>query len=121
MGKIRINNMKVYTYNGALKEERVLGQTLEIDIELTLPLEKAGQSDDLNQTISYAEVYDKVTAYCTNHSFALIEALAAGIIECLVSGYRDVLQHVRIRIRKYHVPIAGFFDNVEIEMERSVQ
>lgn len=118
MGKVRINNMLVYTYNGVMKEEKVLGQKLELDIELTLPLEKAGKTDDLYQTISYADVYTDVKTALESKSFDLIEAVTYYVLDILGEKYGDMLEHAVVRTRKYHVPIAGFFDNVEIEMER---
>lgn len=120
MGKIRINNMKFYTYNGALSEERVLGQPIEIDLTLVLPLEDAGRSDDLQQTVSYADVYEVIKNYIAKHSFNLIEALAYGILDTLEAHYQPALDKIVIKIRKYHVPIDGIFDNIEIEMERII-
>ncbi|MGY0354322.1 dihydroneopterin aldolase [Enterococcus avium] len=121
MGRISINNMRFYTYNGALDEERVLGQTLEIDLTLSLSLEKAANSDNLEDTINYSEVYEVIKKFVQGHSYKLIESLANGIIERLFIQYLEVVKKIEIRVRKYHVPIDGILDNIEIEMEREVQ
>ncbi|MGO2082971.1 dihydroneopterin aldolase [Vagococcus sp.] len=118
MGKVRINNMLVYTYNGVMGEEKVLGQKLELDIELTLPMEEAGKTDNLHKTISYADVYTDVKAYLEQNSFDLIEAVTYHVLDLLGEKYGELLTHALVRVRKYHVPIPGFFDNVEVEMER---
>lgn len=118
MGKIRIKNMQFYTYNGALPEERVLGQKIEIDATLKLSLTAAGQSDDLNQTVSYAEVYEVIKAYVESHSFDLIEALTYGVLDELETHFSEKVKSVKLQVRKYHVPIPGIFDHIEIEMKR---
>lgn len=120
MGKIRINNLSFYTKNGVLPEERVLGQRLELDIEMTLDLAKAGKSDCVADTISYAEVNDQVTARLTNHSYDLIEAVASAIIDDIEAIHGPKLTKVLVRVRKYGVPMPGIFDNVEVELEREM-
>lgn len=120
MGKIRIHNLKYYTKNGVLEEERKLGQQIELDVELTLPLESAGKSDDVNKTVSYAEINDLISSHVSSHSYDLIEGLAYSILDKIETHYKEKLTHILIRIRKYSVPMPGVFDNIEIEMERQV-
>lgn len=120
MGKIRINNLKFYTKNGVLKEERILGQQLEIDVELTMDLTKAGKTDDVADTVNYAEVNDQIAARLEKDSFNLIEAVASAILDDIEKNHGQKLQKAMIRIRKYSVPMPGIFDNIEIEMEREL-
>lgn len=118
MDKIRINNLKFYTKNGVLPEERVLGQQLEIDIELSLPLAEAGKSDDVADTISYAEVNEKISQTVSTKSFNLIEAVASAVLDDIEADHRERLTAAKVRVRKYGVPMPGTFDNVEVELER---
>lgn len=120
MGKIRINNLKFYTKNGVLKEERILGQQLEIDVELTMDLTKAGKIDDVADTVNYAEVNDQIAARLEKDSFDLIEAVASAILDDIEKNHGQKLQKAMVRIRKYSVPMPGIFDNIEIEMEREL-
>lgn len=120
MGKIRINNLKFYTKNGVLKEERVLGQQLEIDVELTMDITKAGKTDDVKDTVSYAEVNDRIQERLENNSFDLMEAVASAILDDIENDHGEKLEKALIRIRKYSVPMPGIFDNIEIEMEREM-
>ena len=52
MDKIRINNLKFFTKNGVLAEEKRLGQQVEIDLEMQLSLAEAGRTDDVTQTVN---------------------------------------------------------------------
>jgi dihydroneopterin aldolase len=119
MGKIRINNMKFYTKNGVLPQERILGQQLEVDVELRLPLETAGKTDNVEDTVSYALVNDQIAQRLSNHSYNLIEAVASAILDDIEAAHGAALESALVRVRKYSVPMPGIFDNVEIEMERA--
>ena len=121
MGKIRINNLKYYTRNGVFAQEKELGQQLEIDVELTLDLEAAGQSDDVHQTVSYADINDLIADHVNNQQYDLIEGLCYGLLDAIEADYQDRIDHVRLRIRKYSVPMPGIFDNIEIEMDRDLR
>lgn len=120
MGKIRINNLKFFTKNGVLKEERILGQQLEVDVELTMDLTKAGKTDNVEDTVSYAEVNDKIAERLAQDSFDLIEAVASAILDDIELIHGKKLEKALVRIRKYSVPMPGIFDNIEIEMEREM-
>lgn len=118
MDLIKINNLKFYTKNGVLPEERVLGQQLEVDIELRLDLAKAGKSDDVADTVSYAEVNEKISQTITTRSFNLIEAVASALLDDIEADFSQQLASALIRVRKYGVPMPGTFDNVEVQLER---
>lgn len=115
MGKIRINNMQFYTYNGVLPEEKKVGQKIEIDAELTYPIEERVKHDDLTETVSYSAVYKTVEEFVLTHNYDLIESVANHLLELILREYPS-LQAVQLKIRKYSVPINGHFDNVEIEV-----
>lgn len=107
--------MVVYGHNGVYPEERKLGQKLEIDIDLAYPIETKVRHDDLNETISYSDVYQSVKDFVDKHSYKLIESLANNLLHDLLTRYGSV-EAIKLRIRKYGVPMAGAYDNVEIEV-----
>lgn len=76
MDEIIMENMAFHGYHGVLKEEKVLGQRFYVDAKLYLDLKKAGESDNLNDTVSYAEVYKIIEHIMTKEKFELLEALA---------------------------------------------
>lgn len=120
MGKIRINNMVVYTHNGVFPEEQRLGQRLEADLELSYPIEDRVKHDDLNETVSYADVYATTQKFLQGHHYKLIESAANGLLKQVLTTY-PTLTGATIRLRKYGVPIAGAFDNIEIEVSGGSQ
>jgi dihydroneopterin aldolase len=42
---------------GHILQENVLGQKFVIDLTMSVDLRKAGETDDLNHTVNYAEVF----------------------------------------------------------------
>ena len=120
MDKIRINNLKFFTKNGVLAEEKRLGQQVEIDLEMQLSLAEAGRTDDVTQTVNYAEVNELIAQRVNNHSYDLIEGLASAILDDISADYQEQLNKIIIKIRKSSVPMPGLFDNIEIEMKRAV-
>lgn len=118
IGKIRINNMSFHTYNGVFPEEKRMGQRLEIDVELTYPIEEQVKNDDLTETVSYADVYDTIERFVLNHNYNLIESLANNVLQTLLADY-PMITEITLKVRKYSVPIAGIFDNIEIEVSGS--
>lgn len=110
--------MKFWTYNGVLVEEQKLGQQLEIDLEMRLDLSVSGKEDNLIKTVNYAEVYQVVIELVSNEQFKLIEGLASCILDEVGKRFSSRLYSALIRIRKKYVPMAGIFDEIEIEMER---
>lgn len=57
MDKIEIKDACFFGYHGVLPEEKVLGQRFIVDITMFCNLNKAGQTDNLNDTIDYSQVY----------------------------------------------------------------
>jgi dihydroneopterin aldolase len=57
---IRITGIKGFGYHGVFEAERANGQDFYVDVELEVDLTRASVSDDVKDTINYAEVTDLV-------------------------------------------------------------
>jgi dihydroneopterin aldolase len=119
MDKVILNNLSFYGYHGVLEEENKLGQKFFIDLELYADLQPAGESDDLEQAINYAEVYDLVEDICEQESYDLIEALAENIAQQILAK-QDLVEEVLVRIKKPEAPVEGIFDYMGVEIRRAI-
>jgi len=119
MDKIIVKNIKAYGYHGALTEENVLGQNFYADVILYRSLQRAGLTDDLNESISYVDVYYDVEDIIKNKKFKLIEALAEMIAHTLMVKYS--IEKVEVEIRKPGAPINGSFDYVGVGITREAK
>lgn len=115
--KMRLTRMQFYGYHGVFPEENKLGQRFYVDLELSLDLSKAGQTDDLEQTVNYAEVYERVKRIVEGKTFRLIEALAENVASDVLHQYTNV-NDVTVRVVKPHPPFDIQFDGVTVEINR---
>lgn len=108
--------MMFYGYHGVHLYERQHGQRLYFDLELTLNLEAAGKSDDLAKTVDYTKVYSAVKDIVENKQYQLLETLAERIAEAVLLF--NLIQKVKVKVRKPLVPVSGQIDYMEIEIVR---
>ncbi|EAF6720274.1 dihydroneopterin aldolase [Listeria monocytogenes] len=117
MDKIYLNELVFYGYHGVLAEETKLGQTFRVSLILGLSTKKAGISDSVDDTVSYAEVYETVKEIVEGTPFKLIEALAEKIATEVLTVY-PLLEEVTVKLIKPNPPIPGHYDSVAVEIER---
>lgn len=116
MDKIILNGMQFYGFHGVLPEEKKVGQPFIVSVELPFDLTAAGVSDNLQDTISYADVYSKIKKIVEEKSFDLIEALAHHIAVTLLRDYD--IPRVRVIIDKPQAPVAGGILAARVEILR---
>ncbi|HCJ4260227.1 TPA: dihydroneopterin aldolase [Listeria innocua] len=117
MDKIYLNELAFYGYHGVLQEETKLGQTFIVSLILGLSTKKAGQSDSVDDTVSYADVYETVKGIVEGTPFKLIEALAEKIASEVLTDY-PLLEEITVKLIKPNPPIPGHYDSVAVEIKR---
>lgn len=116
MDKIKIQNLEVYAHHGVLQEETVLGQKFLVSIELRLDTRRAGKKDELQYSVSYADVAHFVNKYFQEHTYRLIEAVAEHVAEELL--IRFPIEAVTIEVKKPWAPILLPMDTVAVTIDR---
>lgn len=116
--RIKIKDLEVYGRHGVLEEETVLGQKFLISAELFVDTRKAGKSDKMKDSISYAEVAHEIDTFSREHTFKLLEALAEQLAERLLLKY-DGIEKLSLEIKKPWAPILLPMDTVSVEIQRS--
>jgi dihydroneopterin aldolase len=115
---IRLEGMIFYGFHGADPAEKALGQRFVVDVALQRDLRKAGRSDDLHDTVSYAQVYRLARQVMEGPSKNLLEALAEEIARRIAFSCEGI-ETIRVRIRKPEVPIKGsILAAASVEIER---
>jgi len=118
MDKIILKNLCFYGYHGVLEEENRLGQKFIVDAMLHVDLEEACNSDNVNDTVNYAEVYEIIKYHSTIMKYKLIESLAQNIIEEIFKKHSKV-KEIEITIKKPEAPVNGIYDYFGVEIRRS--
>ena len=117
MDKIIIKNLKIYSYHGVNDEEKVRGQEFAVDAILELDLSTACESDDINDTVSYAKVIKTIGKVMGRESYNLLEKLSMQIIKEIFLLYTAV-ESVEICVKKPMAPIKANFDYVAVNLKR---
>ena len=118
MDQIFITDLVARGILGANDWEREKPQEIRINLVLYGDLGKAGESDDLRDTVNYSTLAKKVIKHAETARRFTVEALAADLAKlCLEEA---LVQKVRVRVEK---PGAVRFTRsvgVEIEREKEV-
>ena len=113
MDKIVLKNMGFFGYHGNLESENSQGQRFFVDVTILIDLTKAGQSDDLADSINYVDVYNTVERIVTGEPQKLLEKVGTLIADELWNNYKGIVG-LSVTVRKPSVPIAGMLDYVEV-------
>ncbi len=113
--KIHLEEMRFYAYHGVLEQERKVGNYFVVDLLMTIDFLKATESDLLEDTINYAEIYSLVEEEMKISSY-LLEHLAGRIYNRIYSEYPQT-QHLRLRVSKEHPPFKSQLKSVTIILE----
>ena len=116
--RIRLEGMVFYGLHGVDPAEKALGQRFVVDLEVERDLRKPGRTDDVGDTINYAQLYRIARGVLEGPSMNLIEALAEGIARRVAESCPGV-DAIRVRVRKPEVPIKGsVLAGAVVEIER---
>jgi 7,8-dihydroneopterin aldolase/epimerase/oxygenase len=116
--KIVLRGMIFFGYHGTLPAERMLGQRFVVDVELHCPLQAAGQSDDLHQTVDYSAVHARARAIVEGEPVNLTETLAERIAAALLDEH-ILVTAVRVRVTKPNVRLTDtVLDGSAVEIVR---
>ena len=115
MNAIELKGMKFFSYHGVMEQERTVGNTFTVDIHLFLDLSQAAASDRLEDTISYASVYELVKQEMDIPS-NLIEHAAGRIVARIRETYPQ-LHRVGVRLAKKNPPLGGDIQEAAVLLE----
>ncbi len=102
---IELCRIRFYAYHGVMKQERCVGNDYEVSLRVDVPVQRAMDSDDVNDTVDYARLYALVAAEM-EHPSSLLEHVAGRILRSIETQYPTV-EGGRLRIAKLSPPIAG--------------
>ena len=114
---IHLKDLRFFSHVGVFPEEKADGQYFNLDIDLFFaePL-KAVDSDLLEESVSYADVYDLVEALVSGARYDLIERLAGAVADLLLDHF--TCSAVRVTVKKPEAPIDGEFAYMGVTIMR---
>lgn len=113
MDRIFIRNIKVPCVIGVNPEERKIRREVVINIQLNTDLTTVGKTDQLDDTIDYAFIRDKIESEIQQSRFHLLEALASCVADICMENNKVVSAVVGV-VKTGAIPGA----DIEIEIYR---
>lgn len=102
---IHLNGLKIYAFHGVLPQENKIGAEYTLNLRLKTDFSHASQTDELNATINYADVYQDVKEEMSIPS-QLLEHVIRRIAERLFRDF-PTISEIRIALFKQNPPMGA--------------
>jgi len=115
--QINVTGIRAFGFHGVLPHEAVDGQEFIVDLKVDLDLREASISDDLNETINYADLAQIVHNNIVGERVQLIERLAGRIADEIIATYTQI-RSIQVTVHKPHAPVNVDFDDIAVTITR---
>lgn len=113
---VLIEGLEVRTVIGIYDWEREIRQTVRLDIEMAWDISKAGETDDIADTLDYFTVSQRLIQHVEASEFALVEALIESCANLVLQEFS--VPWLRIKVTK---PLKSLgMDSAAVMIERGV-
>ncbi len=113
-GYVCLNNVRFHARHGVLPQERLTGGEFVVNLRAKYPLAKAMGSDDVNDTLNYAEIFEIINKEMQKPS-RLLEHVAGRIGKSVIEAFPQV-ETLDITIAKTNPPMGGDMDSAAVEV-----
>jgi dihydroneopterin aldolase len=114
MGRIDVENIRLYAYHGCLEEEGKIGTDYRVDISVWADLSRPAQSDALADTVDYV-VINRIAAEEMAIRSKLLEHVAQRILGRLFLEI-SAISKAKVKVSKLMPPINGDVESVGITL-----
>jgi dihydroneopterin aldolase len=105
IGRIELEGMEFKAYHGCLEQEKIRGNSFTVDFQGELDLSAAAASDNLNDTLNYADIYEIVAEEMSIPS-ELLENVAGRIVTEIEKRGPQLISF-SVRVSKKRPPVDG--------------
>lgn len=119
VGKVKIDNIRVYAHHGCLKEETAIGSEYRVDVSVDADLSIASQSDNLSDTVDYVHMNHIVKQEMETPS-KLLEHVGQRIIARIFKEI-EIVDSAQIWVSKINPPIGGDVEKVTVVLKKKRQ
>lgn len=104
MNHLILKDLELFGFHGVYDEEKSLGQKFLIDMDISIDLSHAGESDNLNETINYGKLCQELQEIFTKNKYKLLEKATTVLCDYILMNYTEVTD-VEITLKKPWAPI----------------
>lgn len=105
VGTIELTGMEFHAFHGCLPEEKRDGNLFVVDFRCEYEIGQAAETDNLDYTLNYADIYDIVAAEMAVPS-NLLEHVTARIVKAIAAKHPEILSF-SVSVAKNNPPVAG--------------
>lgn len=114
---ILLKEIRCYAYHGVAPQENLIGNEYIIDLKLKVDIGRAAQTDDVADTVNYAEVHHVIKTEMAVPS-KLLEHVGGRIVEKLFQQF-STIEEIELRLSKRNPPMGADIDSAGIELHCS--
>lgn len=96
MDRIVLRGVRAYGRHGARPGERDHPQAFDVDVTAEIDLRAAQASDELSDTLDYAELHGRLVEIVASTSHALLERLAGDLLAAIFADVRIVRAEISV-------------------------
>lgn len=111
---VHIDGIHLHARHGVLPQEQLTGNDYIINVRASYDISRAMQTDDVADTLNYAEVYNIIKEEMSVPS-KLIEHVAGRIADRLMDSYSQI-SSVMLRITKCNPPMGADCNGAGVEI-----
>ena len=115
--RIAIRGLRAYGHHGVYAFERRQGQTFTCDAVLEVDTRAAAASDDLERTVNYAELAQRLYQVLSGEPVDLLETLAQRLADVCLAY--DLVDAVEVAVHKPEADLGVPFDDVTVSIRRT--
>ena len=113
--KIFLDDMRFYAYHGVMEQERRVGGEYGVSLVVEVDLTQAIATDDVADTVNYAELYELVKREMAVSS-KLLEHVAGRIGQSAMDKF-DRITALTIRVTKLNPPMGADCNGASVEIK----
>jgi 7,8-dihydroneopterin aldolase/epimerase/oxygenase len=114
---IFIHGITVHARHGMLNHEAEVGQRFVIDVELFVALLEASHTDELTDTVCYADVARATISTFACQNYQLLERAAGAVGDTILATFPRI-SAVKVTVHKPHASIAAIFQDIGVTINR---
>ena len=110
---IRLEGLKIYAYHGVLPQENLVGAYFYIDLKLKTDFTHAAETDELEGTVSYADIFEAVKEEMATTS-KLLEHVCQRIASRIFNDF-PTIEAIDIHLSKENPPMGACAKSIGVE------
>ncbi len=113
-GYIVLKDLRFHARHGVGAQETLVGNEFTLDLRLRTDLARAVETDDVNDTLSYADVFEAVKDEMSRPS-RLLEHVAGRIARRLFHDF-PALDEIGLKLMKRNPPMGADIESAGVEL-----